>query len=212
MEIGMAKSTSLEYYYLQPTATLADVNAFCKKAIALNAALVSVPALFIKHASAILQPAAVGIAASIGYPYGWAVTEAKLSEVIMAMVDGATEIDYHINLTALKNNDWQYLARELSTILTVVCKQKKKLVIVADFSLLSTEEETRVCDLYGAAGIDGLCVNTHPGVQPNAAQVERVRNQLADAIPLKQICTTDIAAFPQINRSATWIKDVHDLT
>lgn len=208
----MSKLSSLEYYYLQPTATLADVNAFCNKAIALNASLVSVPALFIKQASAILQSTAVGIAASIGYPYGWTVTESKLSEIIMAMVDGASEIDFYINLTALKNNDWQYLARELSTVLTVVRKQEKKLVIVADFGLLSTEEETRVCDLYGAAGVDGLCVNTHPDVQPNAAQVERVRNQLADAIPIKQICTTDTAVLPQVSKKVIWVKDVQDLT
>ena len=61
----------------------------------------------------------------IGFPFGYAAIEAKVAETILAIIDGADELDVVINISAIKNNDWQFLASEINAILPIIRKQKK---------------------------------------------------------------------------------------
>ncbi|MFT3980129.1 MAG: 2-deoxyribose-5-phosphate aldolase [Ferruginibacter sp.] len=177
----------MEFFFLQPSATIAALEAYCRNAIAEKAAGIIVPPLMVKKAKEFLDGAAVNIAVPVGYPYGWNAVEAKLSEVILAMVDGADELDFYINLTALKNHDWQYLAKELTMAMTVIRKQQKKINIVFDAALLTDDELTKCCDLYGVAGADSLTVSTGLNEVAPEPVLQLLRQQLANAIPLRAI-------------------------
>jgi len=102
------------------------------------------------------------------------------------MIDGADESDIVINITALKNNDWQYLAKEINMLLTIIRKQQKKVCFSIAVALLTEEEITRCCDLYGAAGIDALNLTT--GLEKElipAETIRSVRRQLADPVAIR---------------------------
>ena len=175
-----------EYTLLQPGTTLKEIEQLCKKAIEDNVAAVCLPPLLVEKAKSFTSGSAVRIATVIGYPYGYSVIESKVAEIIMAMVDGADELDMVINMTALKNNDWQYLATELNTILPIVRKKEKTIKIIIETGLLSDDEIIKCCDLYGIAGVDYLVLST--GVEaksPTARLVGLVRSQLADAVNVK---------------------------
>ena len=176
----------MELFFFQPAATIAALEACCRKAIAQKATGIIVPPLMVKKAKEFLSDAAVSISVPVGYPYGWNAIEAKLSEIILAMVDGADELDFYLNVTALKNNDWQYLAKELNMALTVARNQQKKINIVLDAAELTDEELTKCCDLYGAAGVDFLKTSTgYAEVGATLEAVQLMRAHLADHVAIK---------------------------
>jgi deoxyribose-phosphate aldolase len=177
---------SIEYSFLSRTATLDAMQEFCNYAIERNAATISVPPLFIKKVKEHLAGTSIKISTVIGYPYGWAAIEAKVAETILAMIDGADELQIVVNITALKNNDWQYLATEINTLLTIVRKQQKQLCFIIETALLTEEEISRCCDLYGVSGVD--CIGITTGLEeapPSVEMIRNVRSKLAEAVTIK---------------------------
>jgi len=192
-----------ELTLLAPGTTLENIDNLCKEAVENNYAAVCVPPLFVKKAATCLQHSKTNVATVVGYPYGYNVVEAKLAEIIMAMVDGVDELNVVANMTALKNNDWQYLARELNTILPVIQKQGKQIKIVVEANLLSTEELVKCCDLYGIAGVNFLSLSSGFTENiPSAEMVAQIRKHLADQV---EIMFT--AHFAQLEDQAAYIKN-----
>ena len=173
----------IELTLLSPGTTIQHIEDLCNEAVKNNFAAICVPPLFVKKAKSCLQNSGIKVATVVGFPYGFNVVEAKLAEIIIAMVDGVDELNVAANISALKNNDWQYLARELNTILPVIRKQEKVIKIVLETGLLSTEELIKCCDLYGIAGVNFLSLSS--GFKEPIASVETfcsIRKHLADQV------------------------------
>lgn len=176
----------IDHTILKPTTLLADVETICSEAIVNNMAAVCVPPMFVKQAKVLLAKTDVKVATVIGFPFGYSAVEAKLAEVLLAIVDGADELDMVINISALKNNDWQYLAREINTILPIVKSKKKALKVIIESGLLTDDEIIKCCDLYGMAEVD--FVKTSTGYAETGATVHAVklmRKHLANSINIK---------------------------
>jgi deoxyribose-phosphate aldolase len=88
-------------------------------------------------------------------------------------VDGADELDVVINLIALKNNDWSYLANEMNNIMPVIKQNNKVVKIIVESGVLTKEEIIKCCELYGAARVDYLKTST--GYAEKGAYVEAVQ-------------------------------------
>lgn len=194
-----------EYILLNPAFILSQLPALCTEAIENNIEQISVPPLLVKKTADILVNTSIRVGSPIGYPFGWNAIEAKLAETILAMVDGAAELELYINITALKNNDWQYLANELNTILTVVKKKQRQLNIVVDPLWLSNEDLIKCCDLYGVAGIECFTLITE---QDNSidAQLQLVRQHIADAITVRAVGITELPVLEGITRYGKIVK------
>ena len=176
----------IDHTILKPTTLLSEVEKICLEAIEYNFASVCVPPLFVKKAKVLLKDSKVKIATVIGFPFGYSAVEAKLAETVLAIVDGADELDMVINISAIKNNDWQYLAGEINAILPIVKKQNKVIKIIIESGILTNEEIIKCCDLYGAAGVNFLKTST--GYAEKGATVEAValmRKHLADSVQIK---------------------------
>lgn len=131
------------------------------------------PPPFVKRARAILSPTQVKVATVIGFPFGYAATEAKLAETALAIVDGAHELDMVINLVALRMNDWNYLTREVQLMLNVVHEKGRILKVIIESGILTDEEIIKCCTVFGALGIDYLKTST--GYAEKGASVEAVQ-------------------------------------
>ncbi len=176
----------IDHTVLKPTTTTADVEKLCAEAIHYQFAAVCVPPLFVKRARELLTGSQVVVATVIGFPFGYSAIEAKVAEVVLAIVDGADELDVVINISAIKNNDWQFLANEINAILPIVKSKNKVIKIIMESGILTTEEIIKCCDLYGAAGVDFMKTST--GYAEKGATVEAVqlmRKHLADNIRIK---------------------------
>jgi deoxyribose-phosphate aldolase len=176
----------IDHTVLKPTTTLEDVEKLCEEAVSYQFAAVCVPPLFVKKAKAILSNSSTKVATVIGFPFGYSAIEAKVAEVVLAIIDGADELDVVINISAIKNNDWQFLANEINAILPIIKNKNKIIKVIIESGILTEEEIIKCCDLYGAAGVDFMKTST--GYAEKGASLEAVklmRKHLADNVLIK---------------------------
>jgi deoxyribose-phosphate aldolase len=176
----------IDHTVLKPTTTEADIKKICAEAVENCFAAVCVPPLFVKKARELTNTSTVKVATVIGFPFGYSAIEAKVAETILAIVDGADELDIVINISAIKNNDWQFLANEINTLLSIIRKQQKVVKIIIESGILTNDEIIKCCDLYGAAGVDFMKTST--GYAEVGATVEAVtlmRKHLTNAVKIK---------------------------
>ncbi len=182
----MSVAQYIDHTILKPTTLVSDIEKLCAEAKEYGFAAVCVPPPFVKKAKELLKDTNVGVATVIGFPFGYSAIEAKLAEVLLAIVDGADELDIVINLIALKNNDWQYLANEINHLIPVIKEKNKKVKIIIESGVLTDEEIIKCCELYGAAGIDYLKTST--GYAEKGASVHAVelfKKHLPDYVQIK---------------------------
>jgi deoxyribose-phosphate aldolase len=166
-------SSYIDHTFLKPVAMRSDIQKVCEEAIQYKFAAVCIPPPFVREAKRLTTQSAVKVATVIGFPFGYSAIEAKLAEIILAIADGADELDMVINITALKNNDWQYLANEINTVLPIIQNKKKLIKIIIESGILTDEEIIKCCTLYGVARVDFLKTST--GYAEKSATVEAVQ-------------------------------------
>ena len=130
----------IDHTVLKPTTLIADIEKLCAEAREYSFAAVCVPPPFVKKAKQLLKETNIKTATVIGFPFGYSAIEAKLAEILLAIVDGADELDIVINLIALKNNDWSYLANEINNIMPVTKQNNKVVKIIVESGVLTKEE------------------------------------------------------------------------
>lgn len=176
----------IDHTLLKPTTLVAEIEVLCNEAIQYSFAAVCVPPPFVKIARELLAGSGVKVATVIGFPFGYAAVEAKIAESVLAMVDGADELDVVANILAIKNHDWQLLANEINHIMPVIKSKNCIIKIIIESGVLTDEEIIACCDIYGAAGIDFLKTST--GYAEKGATIEAVtlfRKHLPRAVQIK---------------------------
>lgn len=176
----------IDHTILKPTTLVSDIYKLCEEAKQYQFAAVCVPPNFVKLAKEKLTGSAVKVATVIGFPFGYSATEAKIAELILAMVDGADELDVVANIAAIKNGDWVAIADEINHLMPIIRSKGKTVKIIIESGVLTDEEIIKCCDIYGAAGIDFLKTST--GYAEKGASVETVqlfRKHLPEHIQIK---------------------------
>ncbi len=176
----------IDHTVLKPTTTQADIVKLCTEALENNFAAVCVPPLFVKMSKKMVANSTVKVATVIGFPFGYSAIEAKVAEIILAIIDGADELDVVVNISAIKNNDWQFLANEINTLMPIIRKQQKVIKIIIESGILTNAEIIKCCDLYGAAGVDFLKTSTgYAEVGATLEAVVLIRKHLTNSIKIK---------------------------
>jgi len=176
----------IDHTILKPTCLVADIEKLCAEAKQYDFAAVCVPPNFVKLAKEKLLGSTVQVATVIGFPFGYSATEAKIAEIILAMVDGADELDVVANISAIKNADWSAIADEINHIMPIIRSKGKVVKIIIESGVLTDDEIIKCCDIYGIAGIDYLKTST--GYAEKGASVEAVklfRKHLPDQVQIK---------------------------
>jgi deoxyribose-phosphate aldolase len=176
----------IDHTILKPTCLVADIEKLCAEAKQYDFAAVCVPPNFVKLAKEKLAGSTVQVATVIGFPFGYSATEAKIAEIILAMVDGADELDVVANISAIKNGDWSAIADEINHIMPIIRSKGKVVKIIIESGVLTDDEIIKCCDIYGIAGIDYLKTST--GYAEKGASVEAVklfRKHLPDQVQIK---------------------------
>ena len=176
----------IDHTILKPTCLVSDIEKLCAEAKQYDFAAVCVPPNFVKLAKEKLLGSSVQVATVIGFPFGYSATEAKIAEIILAMVDGADELDVVANIAAIKNGDWSAIADEINHIMPIIRSKNKVVKIIIESGVLTDDEIIKCCDIYGIAGIDYLKTST--GYAEKGASVEAVklfRKHLPDQVQIK---------------------------
>jgi deoxyribose-phosphate aldolase len=186
IQSGADLAALIDHTILKPGVLLAEIDRVCNEAIEYKFASVCIPPLFVKHAKGKVAGSSVKVATVIGFPFGYSAVEAKIAEVLLAMVDGADELDVVINFTAIKNNDWVLVANEINHLMPIIKAKGKTIKTIIESGMLTTDEIIKCCDLYGAASVD--FVKTSTGYAEKGASVEAVslmRAHLPDYVAIK---------------------------
>jgi deoxyribose-phosphate aldolase len=179
-------ATYIDHTVLKPTTTIAEVENLCAEAIQYSFAAVCVPPLFVKTARQLTTDSNVKVATVIGFPFGYSAIEAKVAEIVLAILDGVDELDMVVNISAIKNSDWQFLASEINTVMPIVRGRGKIIKVIIESGILTNEEIITCCDIYGAAGVNFMKTST--GYAEKGASIEAVqlmRLHLASSIKIK---------------------------
>lgn len=179
-------AAKIDHTLLKAAATLGDIEHLCAEAVQYGFAAVCIPPPYVKRAKAILSPTNVKIATVIGFPFGYSATEAKLAETVLALIDGADELDMVINLIALKMKDWNYLSKEVALISDVIHKKEKKLKVIIESGILTEDEIISCCKQFGTLPIDYLKTSTgYAEKGANTAAVQMMRANLPSTVKIK---------------------------
>ncbi len=181
-------TAKIESVITDPLTTLDDIQQHCLLAVSNNFAAVSVPPLFVKAAKEQLKNSLVKTATMVGFPYGYSAIESKLAEILLAIVDDVDELEMMASITAIKNSDWQYIAKEISSIIQVTKARNKPLKICIEAGLLTNDEIKKCCDIYGIAEVDALITSSGFSEHAIAENVGFIRSCLADTIPVQAHC------------------------
>src|SRR5450432_24296 len=176
----------IDHTILKPTATIADAEKLCREAVEYGFAAVCIPPPFVKRVKTILDPTKIKVATVIGFPFGYSATEAKIAETVLAIVDGADELDIVINLVALRMNDWKFLNKEIGLVTNLVHNKGKMIKIIIESGILTNNEIVECCKNFGPLGIDFMKTST--GYAQKGASVEAVqlmKNNLPSAVKIK---------------------------
>jgi deoxyribose-phosphate aldolase len=165
----------IDHTLLKPTATHIEIEKICTEALEWGFAAVCVPPPFVTVACAALARGAaeVKVATVIGFPFGYSVLDAKLTEVVRAIMDGADELDVVINLTSVKGGNWLYLQEEMRVLMSAVQMAGKIIKVIIETGVLTDAEIIRCCEVYAPLQVDFLKTST--GYAEKGATVEAVR-------------------------------------
>ena len=94
-----------------------------------------------------LKDTDISISAAIGFPLGQSKIETKLFETKRAIEDGATEIDYVINVAEVKNGYYDYFASEMEQMVELCHGYFVPVKAILECNYLTKEELTKVCEI-----------------------------------------------------------------
>lgn len=126
---------------------------------------------WVKQASELLAGSNTNVCSVIGFPLGANTTNIKVLEAKEAIENGASEIDMVINVSKLKDKDYEYVYNEIKQIKEAIGNNVLKVIIEA--CLLTNEEKTIACQIIMKAGAD--FVKTSTGMSTGGATVEDVK-------------------------------------
>ncbi len=155
----------IEHTLLKQDATTEDLNKLYEEAKKYNFRGVCINPAYIKSAKAALKDTDIKVVTVIGFPLGANKTEVKAFEASTAKADGADEIDMVINVTAIKDKNYDYVKEDIKAV-KIACGDIP-LKVILETDLLTKDEIKTACELAAEAGAD--FVKTSTGFVKNGA-------------------------------------------
>lgn len=100
---------------------------------------------YVSFAKKELEGSDVKVVTVVGFPLGANLSEVKAYETKQAIEDGADEIDMVINVSALKDKDYDYVKLVIATV-KAFCGDKP-LKVILETDLLDKDEIKKACEL-----------------------------------------------------------------
>ena len=159
----------VDHTQLKAFASWEDIQSLCEEAIRYQTASVCIPPSYIARVHEKYGDA-VNICTVVGFPLGYSVTEAKAEETKKALEDRANEIDMVINISDVKNGDYDKVEKEIARLKEIT--GDKILKVIIETCYLTEEEKIAMCKAVTNAGAD--FIKTSTGFGTGGATLEDV--------------------------------------
>lgn len=159
----------IDHTLLKPFSKWEDIGKLCDEAVEYKTASVCVPQSYIERINKKYGDK-LTICTVIGFPLGYNLTESKIVEAKKAIEYGASEIDMVVNISDVKNGDYEKVEEEIKAIKEAVGERILKVIIETCY--LTKEEKIAMCKAVTNAGAD--YIKTSTGFGTDGARMEDV--------------------------------------
>ena len=147
----------VDHTQLKAFATWEDIQKLCEEAIEYQTASVCIPPCYIKRVHDTYGEK-INICTVVGFPLGYSVTEAKAAETKKALEDGASEVDMVVNISDVKNGNYDAVQEEIAALKKIT--GDKILKVIIETCYLTEEEKIAMCKAVTEAGADYIKTST----------------------------------------------------
>jgi len=175
----------IDHSLLNPTLTVAELEAGCELARRYNVASVCIMPYYAARCAEILRGSTVQPSTTIGFPHGGHATSIKLAEAQQALRDGATELDMVINISKARSGAWDYVAKEIRQLADATHAGGAKIKVIFENAYLDDAAKIRLCEICGEIGVDW--VKTSTGYAPSGATIADLKLMRKHSPPNVQV-------------------------
>ena len=167
-------------------ATEAHMKKLCDEARAYNFAMVAVNSVQVKLCKKFLKDTDVHVGAAIGFPLGQTTIASKVFETVDAIQNSADEIDYVINVTELKDGNYDSIREEMRQLVAECRKANVISKVIFENCYLTQEEKEILCKI--ALEVKPDFIKTSTGFGTGGATLDDVKlmkSIVGDAVKVK---------------------------
>lgn len=166
-------SKMIDQTLLKPFASYEDFLELCEISSKYGFKMVAINSEPVKLCKNFLKEVDVNVGAAIGFPLGQTTIETKVFETEDAIKNGADEIDYVINIGQLKNKNYDYITKEMESIVNLCRKNNVTSKVIFENCYLTEEEKIKLCEI--ARKVKPDYIKTSTGFGEWGAKLEDVR-------------------------------------
>lgn len=167
----------IDHTNLNPAATEDDIRRLCEEAKSYGFYAVCVNPANVRLCHRLLAGTDIKIASVVSFPFGASKPEAKAFEAEAAIDDGADELDFVINVGALRSGNLELVENDMKAVASVAKRHGKISKAILETGYLTEDQKRIACKIAVEAGVD--FVKTSTGYGPSGASV-------ADVITLRE--------------------------
>ena len=164
----------IDHTFLKAAGDAGAVERLCAEARRYRFACAMVNPAEVRRAAALLEDSGVRVGTVVGFPLGQNTVRVKCAEAVEAVQDGATDIDYVLNIRDLRSRPSEAVAEDLMLMNLAPKKVSDEVVtkLIIECCYLTDDEKVLACRLAKKAGFD--FVKTSTGFGSGGATVEDV--------------------------------------
>ena len=175
----------IDHSLLNPTLKADDLEAGCRLALQYDVASVCILPYYLKRCAALLKGSNVRASTTIGFPHGCHTTPVKLAEARQALADGGQELDMVSNISAVLSGNWDYVRRDIQTVVAAVHDAGQKVKVIFENCYLQDAHKIRLCEICAELGADW--VKTSTGFGTGGATMEDLALMVRHSPPPMQV-------------------------
>ncbi len=163
----------IDHTLLKANVTNEEIEKLCEEAITYNFKSVMVNPNYIQRCKQLLKGTEIKIGTVIGFPLGQNTVEVKVFEILDALEKGVDEIDYVLNISEVKNQNFAYIEEEMKRIVNL-CREKQIISkVIIETCYLTEFEKIKVLEIIKQIKPD--FVKTSTGFGTGGAEIEDVK-------------------------------------
>ena len=159
----------IDHTMLNPDATPDQITQLCNEAKKYSFASVCVNPAYVPLCRKLLIGSDVKVCTVIGFPLGSTTTDVKKVEAEQAIENGAQELDMVINVGQLKGGNFDYVERDIRTVVNVAKRHNVLIKVIIETALLTDKEKVQASLISKNAGAN--FVKTSTGFSKGGATV-----------------------------------------
>ena len=176
----------IDHTNLHTDASSKDMEKLCNEAKDYHFKMVAINQVQSHLCAKLLKGTDIHVGAAISFPLGQTTIASKVFDTNNAIEEGATEIDYVINQTEVKNKNWDYIKDEMTQIVDACHAHHIPCKVIFENCYLDNKEKIKLCEI--AKEVKPDFIKTSTGFGTGGATFEDValmKKYVGDEVEVK---------------------------